>query len=296
MKYDITLKETQLAIVLIDLIGSTAFVQRVGAKKAAIWLQYHDRLARSLVYKYEGREIDRSDGFLLSFNTIIDAVNFALAYQKEVPPKIKLNTRIGIHWGSVIEVKQDDVFVGAGAKRVELEGISKNIAARTMSLSGAGQVLLTKEAMERARLKGRNRYTPPETRYVCVGLYRFKGVKEPQEIYAVGETIESLQPPKGSDKVKRLGGPKKIRSRARDRKLKEWFWWFIWKLAIVEIIFLIYFFFQLSLRPGTRIWIGLDYHMPRYDAFVEQASKSYKELKEDLGLRKKRSKNDRSNK
>ena len=94
-----------------------------------------------------------------------------------MPPKVKLNTRIGIHWGSVIEVKQDDVFVGAGAKRVELEGISKNIA-RTMSLSGAGQVLLTKEAMERARLKGRNRYTPSETRYVCVGLYRFKGVRE----------------------------------------------------------------------------------------------------------------------
>ena len=33
MKYDITLKERQLAIVLIDLIGSTAFVQKVGAKK-----------------------------------------------------------------------------------------------------------------------------------------------------------------------------------------------------------------------------------------------------------------------
>ena len=35
-------------------------------------------------------------------------------------------------------------------------------------------------------------------------------------------TIESLQPPKGSDKVKRLGGPKKVKSRARDRKLMEW--------------------------------------------------------------------------
>ena len=154
MKYDITLKERQLAIVLIDLIGSTAFVQKVGAKKAAIWLQYHDRLARSLVYKYDGREIDRSDGFLLSFfNTIIDAVNFALHYQKDVPPKVKLNTRIGIHWGSVIEVKQDDVFVGAGAKRVELEGISKNIVFSHHEPFGSRSSTLNKRSNGEGKIK-----------------------------------------------------------------------------------------------------------------------------------------------
>ena len=191
------------------------------------------------------------------------------------------------------------MFVGAGAKRVELEGISKNIAARTMSLSGAGQVLLTKEAMARARLKGRNRYTPPDTRYVCVGLYRFKGVREPQEIYAVGVSIESLQPPKGSDKVKRLGGPKKVKSRARDRKLMEWFWWFIWRAAIIELIVISYILFSLSLRPLARTWIGLDYHMPRYDAFIERVEESFEEIKRSFGLedkRKKRKKNDKANK
>lgn len=275
MKYDVTMKERSLAIVLLDLIGSTAFVQKVGAVKAAKWFQHHDRLARSLVYKYEGREIDRSDGFLLSFDTIIDAVNFSLHYQKEVPSKIKLNTRIGIHWGSVIEVKQDDVFVGAGAKRVELEGISKNIAARTMSLSGAGQVLLTKEAMDRVRVKGRNKYTPVATRYVCVGLYRFKGVRNPQEIYAVGESIESLQPPKGTEKVKRLGGPKKIKSRSRDKKVMEWVSFFFWKAGFIAVLFWLWVLFQLTLTPGARSLIGLDYHMPRYDAFIESVIGSY---------------------
>ena len=97
-----------------------------------------------------------------------------------------------------------------GAKSVELEGVAKNISARTMSLCQAGQVLLTKEAM--TAIKGRtNVFTPKGTRYACVGEYRFKGVKETQIIYAVGSTIESLQPPPGSDKVKRLGGPKKIK-------------------------------------------------------------------------------------
>ena len=271
------MKERYLAIVLLDIIGSTAFVQRAGASVAAQWFQVHDRLARSLVYKHEGREIDRSDGFLLSFDRISDAVNFALAYQRTVPKKTKLNTRIGIHWGKIIEVKQDDVFVGAGAKRVELEGLAKNIAARTMSLCGAGQVLLTKEAMNAVKARVHSK-VPKGTRYVCVGMYKFKGVRNPQEIYAVGETIESLQPPKGSDKVKRLGGPKYIRKRVRDRQFWDWFWWFIWRLGFVELVIIAYVIFQLSLRPMGRTLIGLDYHMPKYDAFIESVVDSYKSL------------------
>lgn len=274
IKYEIDMKERYLAIVLLDIIGSTAFVQRAGAKVAAQWFQVHDRLARSLVYKFDGREIDRSDGFLLSFNRIIDAVNFALAYQKTVPKKTNLQTRIGIHWGKIIEVKQDDVFVGAGAKRVELEGLAKNIAARTMSLCQSGQVLLTKEAM----LEVRNRASvklPKDTRYVCVGLYKFKGVKEPQEIFAIGETIESLQPPPSSEKVKRLGGPKHIRKRAKDRKFWDWFWWVIWRLGFIELIFVLYILFQMSLKPMSRTMIGLPYRMPQYDAFIEYVIDSY---------------------
>lgn len=255
---EISLKERNLAIVLLDIIGSTAFVQRNGAQVAAKWFQYHDRLARNLCYKYQGREIDRSDGFLLSFDRLIDAVNFALIYQQTIPAKTKLNCRIGIHWGRVIEVKQDDLWVASGAKRVELEGLAKNVAARTMSLCQAGQVLLTKEAM--MRLKGRtNAFTPKNTRYVCVGMYKFKGVKQPQQIYAVGSDIKSLQPPKGSEKVKRLGGPKYIKSRARDRKLAEWFWWFYWRIGFISICWWSYAFYWTISHKHSRNMFGLQW-------------------------------------
>ena len=284
MKESITLKERNLAIVLLDIIGSTAFVQKVGAKKAAVWLQYHDRLARSLIYKYNGREIDRSDGFLLSFETIIDAVNFSLHYQEVIPKKIHLNTRIGIHWGPIIEVEQEELFVGVGAKRIELEGISKNIAARTMSLSGPGQVLLTKEAMTIARRKGRNMHTPKETRYACVGMYKFKGVREPQEIYAVGVDFNSLQPPKGSEKVQRLGGPKYIRKKARDRKFFDWVKWIFWRAGFIATLFWISIFLQISFSPSGRTLLGLPYHMPKYDAFVESVSDNYKKIKVKVGI------------
>ena len=296
MKYDINMKERYLAIVLLDLIGSTAFVQRAGAHVAAQWFQVHDRLARSLVYKHSGREIDRSDGFLLSFDKIGDAINFGLAYQRTVPKKTRLQTRIGIHWGKIVEVKQDDVFVGAGAKRVELEGLAKNIAARTMSLCQAGQVLLTKEAIVATRGRTANKL-PRDARYVCVGVYRFKGVSKPQEIYAVGETIQSLQPPKGSDKVKRLGGPKYIRKKARDRKFKDWASWVFWRAGILATLFWLWVFFQMSLRPTVRSLMGMDYHMPKYDSFIEFVSDSYKKVKKDLTFTKdQRGNNDKPNK
>jgi len=232
------IKERRLAIVLLDLIGSTAFVQKAGAVKAAEWLQYHDRMTRTLMYRFDGREIDRSDGFLVSFERIVDAVNFALTYQQSIPQRTKLNTRIGIHLGIVAEVTQDELDTLGGAKPIELEGVAKNIAARTMSVCMAGQVLLTSEAM--AAIKGRtNKFTPKGTRYVCVGLYRFKGVREPVSLYAVGSTLQSLQPPPSSEKVKRLGGPKKVRSRARDRKILEWFWWLIPRILIIELIYIL---------------------------------------------------------
>jgi class 3 adenylate cyclase len=265
LKY--TLKETNLAIVLLDLIGSTQFVQKVGPVTAARWLQYHDRLTRSLCYKFNGREIDRSDGFLMSFETTIDAVNFALKYQATVPEKTKLGCRIGIHWGKIVEVHQHELEVGVGVKQVELEGISKNIAARTMSLSNAGQVLLTKAAIN--NIRGRTNFqTPKGVRFACMGLYKFKGVTPAKEIYAVGTTIESLQPPKGTEKAERLGGPKRIKKLARDRLLIDWAEWIFWRLGVVTLCFWLYLLIPIIINPAARGMLGLPYYMPNFDWFV----------------------------
>jgi len=275
-----------LAIVLLDIIGSTAFVEKYGARRSAEWLQYHDRLTRSLLYRFSGREIDRSDGFMLSFERAVDAVNFCLHYQLTIPSKTKLQTRIGMHWGKIVEVVQDDLYVGVGAKRIELEGLAKNISARTMSLCQAGQVLLTKEAMKAVKSRT-NTFTPSGTRYACVGLYKFKGVKKPQQIYAVGTTIESLQPPPGSDKVKRLGGAKKIKSRMRDRRLKEHLSWLMYRLALVSLIYLFVLAYPALSEPFIRrIW-GVDHlfwWVDYLELFFDLVSEAYKGVLKDLGV------------
>ena len=137
-----------------------------------------------------------------------------------------------------------------------------------MSLCQRGQVLLTKEAM--IKVKGQtNRFTSKDARFACMGLYKFKGVKAPQEIYSVGVTIESLQPPKGSDKVKRLGGPKKIRKRARDRAIMDWVAWVFWRAGIVAAIFWVYLLLPILASPSARSLIGLPYDMPWVDWSVK---------------------------
>lgn len=255
----LNMKKVTLAIVFLDIISSTKFVQKNGATVSAAWFQVHDKLARSLVYKHQGREIDRSDGFMLSFETIGHAISFALAYQKTIPNKTPFNSRIGIHWTNVVEVIQDDKYTSAGAKRVELEGIGKATAARCMSICQKKQILLTKDAYLKLKAaKDIHKFIDKETRTALVGLYQFKGVKNPQEIYAIGNSIEVLQPPPNSEKVKRVGGAKKIKSRARDRKIKEWFWHLAPKLAIISVLFIIYSFVPILRNELLRKSLGIN--------------------------------------
>ncbi|MFO1269645.1 MAG: hypothetical protein U1F67_24545 [Rubrivivax sp.] len=48
---------------------------------AALWAA-HDRVARDLLPQHGGREIDKTDGMLLMFDTAAPAVAYAVAYQR----------------------------------------------------------------------------------------------------------------------------------------------------------------------------------------------------------------------
>ena len=231
-------REVRLTIVLLDLVSSTKFIDRAGPLKAAQWMQRHDRLTRSLLYRFRGREIDRSDGFLFTFDSVIDAVNFCLYYQSGVPSRTGLKARVGVHVGLVIEVEQDELNVLAGAKPIEVEGVTKNVAARTMSAAGPGQILLTSEAFKAAKASV-NRETPKQTSFACVGVFRFKGIRAEQTLYAVGQSVESLQPPRGGGKVRKLAGPSKIKQRAQRRQVIDLILIGIWVMFLISLACLV---------------------------------------------------------
>ena len=235
--------ESFIAIVLTDIIGSTKFVQRNGSRTSAQWFGAHDKAVMNFIARHEGQLIDASDGHLMMFASVTNAISFAFDYKKYLrKKKFPFRSRVGIHWDRMLIVKSEAHMVRAGGKRINLEGIGKNIAARTMSICGEEQILLSKSAfMQYKKFGHRSMHIPKKAQSALVGLYRFKGVAEPEAIYAIGLIEAQLQPPPDGEKAKRIGGAKKIKTRLRNKNLKEILWWATLKIFYVYCFFIFIF-------------------------------------------------------
>ncbi|HTI94996.1 MAG TPA: putative peptide modification system cyclase [Rudaea sp.] len=198
------------AVVVCDLTDSAQLTQRLGDVEAAELAQRLDRIARDLVYRHRGQEIDKSDGFLLLFERPVYAVAFALDYQRRLrelatAESLPLSARIGIHVGDVMLWENAPADVARGAKPTEVEGLAKPVAARLMSLALPGQILISSVACmlaQRAQAELVAQRAPPQ--WKMHGRYLFKGVAEPLQVYEVGESgIAPLKRPAWSGKAHR---------------------------------------------------------------------------------------------
>jgi TolB-like protein/class 3 adenylate cyclase len=196
-------------LLLCDLVASTRLVERVGDSAAADLLARHDRIARDLLSAFNGREIDKSDGFLLLFDRPIEAVRFAVAYQaalREVGAGVdsEIASRVAIHLGEVVLRENSPEDVARGAKPLEVEGLAKAIAARVMSLGGDGRVLLTRAAYDFARRAAVGMDDELRLRWVVHGRYRLAGVEDLVEVCEVATAgAGELTRPPDSEKAHR---------------------------------------------------------------------------------------------
>ena len=176
-------------LVVTDVVGSTELTERMGdAAMAAVWV-LHDRIARDLLPRFGGREIDKTDGMLLMFDRVADAADYAFAYHEGLTRlPVAMTARVGLHVGPVVLRQNAPEDVARGAKPLELDGIAKPTVARVMSIAGGGQTLLTPEA------KAALGETP--LRIESHGHWYLKGVSEPVEVFEIG-TAETrfLMPP-----------------------------------------------------------------------------------------------------
>ena len=199
-------------LLLCDLVASTQVVERLGDAAAADMLARHDRFARDLLASFDGREIDKSDGFLLLFARPIEAVRFALAYRAKLRDlgaafDVPMTSRVGIHLGEVVLRENPVEDVARGAKPLEVEGLAKAIAARVMSLAGDGRVLLTRAAYDFARRGSVGTQDEAPLRWAVHGRYRLAGVEDLVEVCEVAEPgEETLTPPASAEKAQRADG------------------------------------------------------------------------------------------
>ena len=207
------MNSTFAILVVIDLVNSTKFFERVGDRRASEAMRVYDRIFRGLLIKYSGIEIDKTDGALLLFETMKEALTYTVEYHKMVEKHIGLKSRVGIHCGVVMMHSNSDVFVSRGAKPIEVDGIHKNITARVMSLAGGGQTLLSKKAGEYAM----SRSVRGRLHMADVGTWKMKGVKAPMQLYAISDDYNNLKKPKATDKVK-LVKPPRLSDREKRRR------------------------------------------------------------------------------
>lgn len=193
-----------------DLVGSTRLTESLGDRAAAELNQRHDRLARDLLAAHEGREIDKTDGFLHLFERPLDALRYALEYHLGLrrlsqEEDLEVQARVGIHVGEVLLRENPPEDVARGAKPLEVEGLAKPMTGRLMSLAGGGQTLLTRGAFDLARRGAVGALDDEPLSWLAHGGYLFQGVAEPIEVFEVGrEGMAPLAPPADSAKVRRV--------------------------------------------------------------------------------------------
>ena len=132
---------------------------------------------------HHGRVVKRTgDGSIVEFRSVVDAVNCAIEVQRAmvernagVAPDKRIEFRIGIHLGDVVEESDGDLM-----------GDGVNIAARMESVAAPGAICLSEDAYR--QVKGRL-----DLAVTDLGLTQLKNIADPIRVYslAVGQPAQA---------------------------------------------------------------------------------------------------------
>ncbi len=159
-------KRKLLAIVFTDIVGFTKLSSE-NQSKASELLKMQRKLFQPIVSNYQGKWVKEiGDGLLLTFDTVIDAVECSIKLQELAKQNEGLKLRIGIHQGEVL-IDNGDVI-----------GDDVNIAARIEPFSATGGIAISNRVND--SLVREEQY---KTKFI--GKPRLKGVGQKIEIYCI---------------------------------------------------------------------------------------------------------------
>jgi adenylate cyclase len=175
------------AILLSDVVGYSRLAgadeDRILARLRAL----RSDLIDPTISVHHGRIVKRTgDGSIVEFRSVVDAVNLAIEVQRAmvernagVAPDKRIEFRIGIHLGDVVEESDGDLM-----------GDGVNIAARLESVAEPGAICLSDDAYR--QVKGRLDLAVHD-----LGLKQLKNIAEPIRVYS----LEVVAPAPGEARI-----------------------------------------------------------------------------------------------
>ncbi len=150
-------------LVYTDIVGSTALAAQMGDAAWKKLLARHYERVRLQLDRFRGNELQTTgDGLLARFDSTARAVGCAEAICR-VARQDGIEVRAGVHTGEV------ELYTGG------VHGLAVHIAARIMSLAGAGEVMLSSSTV--ALLEGSG------LTYADAGEHELKGVDGKRRVY-----------------------------------------------------------------------------------------------------------------
>lgn len=213
------------AILFTDIVGYTGMMQQNEENALQIMSRY-TRVLDKLITDHGGKILnDYGDGNLCSFSSATQAIQCALLIQQAFQTDLKVPLRIGLHVGEII-------FDG---EKVMGDGV--NVASRIQSLGLANSILFSKEVFDKIK-------NQPEFNTVCLGMFEFKSVDEPMEVFAL--TNQGLIVPKREEMSGKL---KEIKQKSTRRK---------WLALTAIIVLLVAGFFIYKARMHNAVFTGTE--------------------------------------
>jgi adenylate cyclase len=164
-----------VAILAADVVGYSRLAGADQDRTLARLRALRSDLIDPTVAVHNGRVVKRTgDGSLIEFRSVVDAVRCAIEVQKDmiernagVPPQRRIDFRVGIHLGDVVEESDGDLM-----------GDGVNIAARLEGIAEPGGICLSEDAYRQVRDRLKEQF-------VDLGDKELKNIARPVRAYRV---------------------------------------------------------------------------------------------------------------
>src|SRR5271165_1056620 len=164
-----------VAILAADVVGYSRLAGSDEDRTLARLRALRSDLLDPTISVHNGRVVKRTgDGALVEFRSAVDAVRCAIEVQHGMvernaglPPERRIEFRIGVHVGDVVEESDGDLM-----------GDGVNIAARLESIAAPGAICLSEDAYRQVRAR-------LDLAVTDLGQTRLKNIAEAVHVYSV---------------------------------------------------------------------------------------------------------------